>query len=69
MNAFLKGIASIFDFWGVLSEPHVIPKTPEEAAQMDAEALRKDWEVVLNDIRIATKQYTLVKEEEKDNKK
>jgi len=58
MNAFLRGMASLFDFAGVLNErPHRRPLTPEEGAEADARAIASDWEAIGGDFRRAIEQY------------
>jgi len=58
MNAFLRGVASIFDFSGVLrDDPPWLGLPPKEADRMammmDAQAMREDWEAVVADFERA----------------
>ena len=55
MPSFLRGAASVLDIGGTLTEYNV-SRTPEEA---DAKALRADWQMVGQDLRLAMSDYTV----------
>jgi hypothetical protein len=54
MKKFLEGIASLFGFGKSIEDYDFLRGTPEE---IDARALRSDWETVGRDIQDATKQF------------
>jgi hypothetical protein len=55
--SFLLGIASLFDFFGVLSPIPKMNMSRYEPLYDDAEAIANDWEAIGNDMRTAMSEY------------
>jgi len=51
--SFLRGVASVLDLGGVLTEFNQVP-TPQQADEM---AMRMDWEALGRDLRLAMAQF------------